>query len=169
MPKRIIKRFSPKPETLQNHPHLKFLGDALLNPNLWHINRKSASAAVAIGLFCAWMPIPFQMVLAATLAIIFSANQPFAVALVWLSNPLTMPPLFYGAYKLGAAILGIPLIEFNFELSFSWIIDVFETIAGPLLLGSFILAFTSSIIGYFAMNTFWRWNVARKWKKRANR
>jgi len=169
MPKRIIKRYSPKPETLQNHPHLQFLGSTLLNPNLWYINRKNASAAVAVGLFCAWMPIPFQMVLAAILAMLFSANLPFSVALVWLSNPLTMPPLFYGAYKLGAYILGIPLIEFHFELSFSWIIEMFETIAGPLLLGCFILAFASSIIGYFSMTITWRWNVARKWKKRRHK
>ena len=52
---------------------------------------------------------------------------------------------------------------------FETIIEMFETIAGPLLLGCFILAFASSIIGYFSMTITWRWNVARKWKKRRHK
>ena len=166
MPKKLIKRFSPNPETLQTHPRLQFLGPKLLNPNLWYINRKSVAKAAAVGLFCAWMPIPFQMVLAASIAILFSANIPLSVALVWLSNPLTMPPLFYGAYRLGAWILHIPTVEFNFELSFSWLIEVFETTATPLLLGCFILGIIFSGLAYFLMNIIWRLNAANKWKKR---
>lgn len=166
MPKKLIQRFSPKPETLKNHPHLKHLGEALQNPNLWHLNRRSAAGAVAIGLFCAWMPIPFQMLLASVLAMCFSVNLPLSVALVWLSNPLTMPPLFYVAYVLGSYLLNEPLVEFNFELSFEWLANMFETIAPALLLGSFILAFISAAIGYFSLRLFWRLNIAKKWQRR---
>jgi len=166
MPKKLIQRFSPKPETLKNHPHLKHLGEALQNPNLWHLNRRSAAGAVAIGLFCAWMPIPFQMLLASVLAMCFSVNLPLSVALVWLSNPLTMPPLFYGAYMLGAYILNEPLVTFNFELSFQWLAEMFETIAPALLLGSFILAFISAAVGYFSMRLLWRLNITKRWHRR---
>lgn len=169
MPKKLIKRFSPNPEMLKAHPRLQFLGNRLLNPSLWQINRRSVAKAAAVGLFCAWMPIPFQMVLAASLAIFFSANIPLSVALVWLSNPLTMPPLFYGAYRLGAWILNLPLVEFNFELSFHWLVEVFETTATPLLLGSFILGITCAAIAYFAMNLTWRINTASKWNQRKKR
>ena len=166
MPKKFIQRFSPKPETLKNHPHLKHLGQALHNPNLWHINRRSAAGAVAVGLFCAWMPIPFQMLLAAILAIIFSVNLPLSVALVWLSNPLTMPPLFYGAYRLGAYILDEPLVEFDFELSFHWIATMFETVAPTLLLGSFILGAISAALGYSLLRILWRFKITKKWQRR---
>lgn len=169
MPKKLIKRFSPNPEKLQSHPQLKFLGDRLLNPNLWHINRKSVAKAAAIGLFCAWMPIPFQMILATSLAILFSANIPLSVALVWLSNPLTMPPLFYAAYRLGTWILQIPTLEFNFELSFSWLIDVFETTAIPLFLGCLILGVSCAALAYFLMNIAWRLNTSNRWKQRKKR
>ena len=169
MPKKLIKRFSPNPEKLKAHPQLKFLGDRLLNPNLWHINRHSVAKAAAIGLFCAWMPIPFQMVLATTLAIFFSANIPLSVALVWLSNPLTMPPIFYGAYCFGAWILQVPTVKFNFELSFAWLAKVFETTAVPLLLGCLILGLISSAVAYFSMNLAWRINIASKWKKRGQK
>ena len=166
MPKKFIKRFSPKPETLKAHPHLRHFGEALHNPNLWHLNRRSAAGAVAVGLFCAWMPIPFQMLLAAIIAMIFTVNLPLSVALVWLSNPITMPPLFYGAYRLGAFILQQPVVEFNFELSFAWLGEAFETIAPALLLGSFILGITCSFFGYFLFRAFWRFTVAKKWLRR---
>lgn len=169
MPKKFIQRFSPKPETLKNHPHLKYLGQALQNPNLWHLNRRSAAGAVAVGLFCAWMPIPFQMLLASILAMTFCVNLPLSVALVWLSNPLTMPPLFYGAYCLGAYILDQPIVEFHFELSFHWLADMFETIAPALLLGSLILGLISAATGYSLLRAFWRFNIAKKWQRRNKR
>ena len=166
MPKKLIKRFSPNPEKLMNHPHLKFFGKALQNPNLWYFNRKSAAGAVAIGLFCAWMPMPFQMLLAASIAIFFTVNLPLSVALVWLSNPITMPPLFYGAYRLGAFVLQDRIVAFHFELSFHWLAEMFETIAPALLLGCFILGVISAVVGYFLFLTIWRINISNKWLKR---
>ncbi len=166
MPKKFIKRFSPNPETLKAHPHLKHFGEALHNPNLWHLNRRSAAGAVAVGLFCAWMPIPFQMLLAAVIAMIFTVNLPLSVALVWISNPITMPPLFYGAYRFGAFILQEPVVEFNFELSFTWLGQILETIAPALLLGCFIIGITSSILGYALFRAFWRFTITKKWQRR---
>ncbi|WP_019615936.1 DUF2062 domain-containing protein [Psychromonas ossibalaenae] len=163
MPKKFIQRFSPKPETLKAHPHLKHFGEALHNPNLWHLNRRSAAGAVAVGLFCAWMPIPFQMVLAAVLAMVFSVNLPLSVALVWISNPITMPPLFYAAYRLGAFLLGEPLVDFHFHLSFEWLAQMLETIAPALLLGCSILGLSCALLGYLLFRAFWRFSVARKW------
>lgn len=169
MPKKFIQRFSPKPETLKNHPHLKHLGQALQNANLWHLNRRTAAGAVAIGLFCAWMPIPFQMLLASILAVIFSVNLPLSVTLVWISNPLTMPPLFYVAYRLGAYLLDRPIVEFHFHLSFHWLAKMFETIAPSLLLGCFILGTISAALGYFLFRIVWRFKTTKKWLKRPRR
>lgn len=169
MPKKFIQRFSPKPETLKAHPHLKYFGDILQNPNLWHLNRRSAAGAVAIGLFCAWMPIPFQMLLASILAMIFSVNLPLSACLVWISNPITMPPLFYGAYLLGAYLLEEPLVDFTFELSYQWLAQMFETIAPALILGSFIFAILSAASGYFLLRIVWRISITQKWQRRNKR
>lgn len=166
MPKKFIKRFSPTPETLKAHPHLRHFGQALHNPNLWHINRRSAAGAVAVGLFCAWMPIPFQMLLAAIVAMIFTVNLPLSVALVWVSNPITMPPLFYGAYRLGAFILQEKVVEFNFQLSFTWLAQILETIAPSLLLGCVIMGSICAIVGYGLLRLCWRVNTTKKWQRR---
>ncbi|WP_413693394.1 DUF2062 domain-containing protein [Psychromonas sp. KJ10-2] len=141
-------------------------GSKLQNPNLWHLNRRSAAGAVAVGLFCAWMPMPFQMLLAAFLAMFFSVNMPISVALVWVSNPLTMPPLFYCAYRLGAFILHAPLLDFHFKLSYHWIVNAIETIAPPLFLGCVILGLISAGLGYWGFTLFWRYSSIQKWKKR---
>ncbi len=61
--------------------------------SLWRINCDSVSRGVAIGLFAAAIPLmPFQMVIAAFLAIIIRANLPISVAVSWISNPFTLVP-----------------------------------------------------------------------------
>jgi uncharacterized protein (DUF2062 family) len=69
MPKKFMKRYLPTPEKVQSIESLRFLGDILHEPNLWHINRHSVSRAFLIGLFLSFIPMPFQMAAAAALAI----------------------------------------------------------------------------------------------------
>ncbi|MCE9969096.1 DUF2062 domain-containing protein, partial [Aeromonas salmonicida] len=89
MPKRIIKRWMPDQKTLKENKRLQLFGNLLLDNNLWHLNRRSAAGAFGVGLFMAWIPVPCQMLLAAGGAIACRVNLPLAVALVWLTNPIT--------------------------------------------------------------------------------
>ena len=166
MPKRLIKRWMPDQQTLKEHKHLRLFGKLLLDANLWHLNRRSAAGAFAVGLFMAWIPVPFQMLLAAGGAILFRVNLPLSVALVWLTNPLTMPPLFYAAYVVGCHLLGQPSQHIEIEFTWSWLTSVFETIAPPLLLGSLVLAILSSITGYVVVRGLWRLSIVRQWRNR---
>ena len=80
MPRRLFKRYMPDPEDLKGHPTLRHLGQVLHDPNLWHLNRHSVSRAMAMGLFAAFIPIPMQMLLAASLAVISRANLPISIS-----------------------------------------------------------------------------------------
>ena len=40
------------------------------------------------------------------LCILRRCNIPIAIAVVWISNPITMGPMMYFAYKLGGAVTG---------------------------------------------------------------
>lgn len=166
MAKKTIQRFLPDPNTIRHHKMLKIFGRLLQDANLWHLNRRSARGAFAVGLFFAFIPVPFQMVLAAAGAILFRVNMPISVALVWLTNPLTMPPIFYGSYLVGTLILNQPGQHFVFEASWEWFLQSIETIGPAFLLGSLVCASIASIIAYFGIDIIWRRSVKKTWLAR---
>lgn len=168
MPRRTIKRIVPAPESIRANKSLGFLGSLLHDPNLFHINRKSAAGAFAVGLFMAFVPIPSQMIVAAIVAGIIRVNLPLSVGLVWISNPLTMAPMFYFAYKVGVWATGAPEYDFAFELSMEWLKNSIITLGPAFLVGCFICATVCSLLGYFSIRLLWRWSVVRDWQKRQN-
>lgn len=166
MPKKFIKRLMPDHQTIKNNKHLQIFGDLLHNPNLWHLNRHSIAKAFAVGLFFAFIPVPFQMVLAAGMAIIVHSNLPLSIALVWITNPLTMPAIFYFCYLVGTWIIGGTEQAFVFEASWQWVVDSLSTIGPAFLVGCGALAVFFSVLGYFFIHLLWRYNVSKDWKKR---
>ncbi|OGT21236.1 MAG: hypothetical protein A2V90_09190 [Gammaproteobacteria bacterium RBG_16_57_12] len=166
MPKRFFKKYMPSHAQVKEHKYLKAFGTLLHNPNLWHLNRYSASGGVAVGLFASMIPLPLQMILAAIGAIVFRVNLPLAIGMTWLTNPLTAPPLYYLAYKIGAWIMRVPTQEFQFELSFDWLSQGLEIILEPFLLGSVIMGAVSALLGYWLVRWLWRLMVIKNWAAR---
>lgn len=112
------------------------------------------------------IPIPGQVFVAAFLAVKFGANLPLSVTLIWVTNPLTMPVIYYGAYKLGAFLLDAPMLPIEFTISWEWITDSLGAIWGPFLLGCAVIGVISAALGWFTINTLWRWRVTREWRER---
>lgn len=166
MPKKFIRKYLPDSHKMRNHKSLQVFGTLLHDPNLWHLNRKSVSLAFAVGLFFMWIPVPSQMVLAAAIAILVRSNLPISVILVWISNPLTMGPMFYGAYKFGAWMLSVPHSKFSFELSLDWLMTEMLAIWKPFLLGCFTMAAISSLLGFFTVRILWRLHIVRYIKQK---
>ncbi|MDF2180809.1 DUF2062 domain-containing protein [Neptuniibacter sp. CAU 1671] len=169
MPRKFFKKYMPDGEQFKRHKHLSWLGDHLHDPNLWHLTRRSVSKAFLIGVFCAFLPIPLQMLLAAVIAIIFRSNLPFSVGLVWITNPLTIPPIFYFTYKIGTFLLGANAQEEEFHLSLQWITESLAHIWWPLLLGSVLTGAVLGIASYFIIQLFWAWHVGKSWRQRPSR
>ncbi|MEN8130526.1 MAG: DUF2062 domain-containing protein [Pseudomonadota bacterium] len=168
MPRRLIKRWFPNLHLVRTHRTLQLFGGLLHGPNLWHLNRRSVAGAFAVGLFTAFVPVPFQMVLAAALAIVFRVNLPISVMLVWVSNPITMPPIFYFAYNLGQFVLGTAPREFNFELSLYWLTTELSSVWRPFLFGCFLLGAGSALVGYTSVRLYWRYLIVQKLERRQN-
>ncbi|MBK8162332.1 MAG: DUF2062 domain-containing protein [Gammaproteobacteria bacterium] len=166
MPKRLLKRFLPEHHVIKEHRHLRFFGTLLHDPNLWHMNRRSVAGAFSVGLFIAFIPVPFQMVFAAAIAIASRVNLPIAASLVWITNPFTMPPLFFLCYKLGAWLLQVPARKIHFEPTLEWLTTELSSIWEPFLLGCLIVATVSAIAGNLLIRGLWRLQVVRSWEAR---
>jgi uncharacterized protein (DUF2062 family) len=169
MPKKLIKRWLPDQQSIKANKHMRIFGDILHDANLWHLNRRSARKAFAVGIFMCFIPVPFQMLLAAGASILIHANLPLAVALVWLTNPVTMPAIFYGCYVVGTWVLGAPEQEFTFVASWQWVVDSLSTIGPAFFLGCGILAISGAIIAYLSIDAIWKISIARQWQKRMRR
>ncbi len=181
MPKRFFRRYLPRDtgELDQGGSLRRVIGRRLADPNLWHLNRRSISGGMAIGLFLAWMPIPFQMMPAALIAILLRMNLPTAVVLVWVSNPLTWGPMYWSAYRLGIWLLDREpraVEDLDFKPETAWFFDEMLAIWQPLLLGCTLLAVISATAGYALTRIVWRLHIVswiaerrRQRKRRINR
>lgn len=147
----------------------RFLGGLLEDPNLFHLNRHSVSVAVFWGLFISMLPIPGQMPLAALLAFLFRYNLPISIVMCWISNPITMVPIFYSTYELGRMILHTPKVSFHIQLSWSWLSQEFLLVWQPLMFGSVLTGLVLGLVGYLSMQAFWFWYVMRSWEQRKER
>ena len=163
----LLRKVIPGVHEIRRHSVLRrVFGRPLFAPDLWHLGRSSVARAVSIGLFMAWVPVPFQMVLAAGAAIAARCNVPVAVAMVWVSNPVTVAPLFYAAHKLGEWILDRPPGDFRIELSLRWLSEELGKVWEPLLLGCFVLGLASALLGQILIRLVWRAHTIVSWRDR---
>lgn len=169
MARKILKQWIPSSAKVRQMPALRFLGTLHHDPNLFHLNRHSVSVAVFIGIFVAFLPTLGQMPLAAVLAFMLRANLPISVVLCWITNPITIPPMFYLTYEIGRWILQTPPLEFNMVLSWEWLEGEFLQIWKPLLLGSVLTGLFLGCFGYLTMQAYWYWHVMHNWEKRKQR
>lgn len=170
MRKIIGRRLMPFARSIRGDRQLtRVFGRLLHDPNLWHLNRHSVSWGVSIGLFMAFVPVPFQMLLAVAAGILVSANLPVAVAFVWVSNPITMAPLFYAAYRFGAWLLDETPKRIRFEMSIDWLMTRLHDIWEPFLLGCFVLGLATALIGHITVRAIWRIHVIQSWRLRRTR
>lgn len=167
--KSFFSRVLPPVHEIRKIKNLQILGKILHDPHIFHITRRSSSGGVACGLFFACMPVPGQMLLSALVAIFFRINLPLAVVLVWLTNPLTIPPYLYMAYKTGAWILHIPARQIQFEMSLAWASEKLLEIWEPLLLGCLVYGLVASLTGYVITHELWRLAAVKKWEERKAR
>ncbi|WP_018949532.1 DUF2062 domain-containing protein [Thioalkalivibrio sp. ALMg11] len=166
MARHIIKKMFPGMERMRGHKALAPLGPRLGSPDLWHLNRRSVAGAFAVGLFVTFQPLPMQMLIAAAIALLVRVNLPISVILVWISNPITMPPMLYTAYTIGRKLLDEPRRDIHLDWSWEWFTTELLTIWQPLVLGSVLLGSVASLSGYLLVRFLWRLNVVQRVRSR---
>ena len=122
-------------------------------------NRKMVSKAVFIGLFIAFIPMPMQMLAVLAVMPFTRFNVPIALAMCWLSNPFTMPPMYYMEYLTGSFILGMETTPV--EMTLQWFSDNIGNIFIPLYVGTAFYSVIISSLAYYLVNHFWRSSVKR--------
>jgi len=158
--KSILKKYSPKRENI----NLGWLNKHLTNPELWKWNKKTIAKAFAIGLFCTFLPIPGHTILVAILSMMLSANILLSILVVWVNNPITMLPIYYFTYKIGASIIGIE-IDSEFEFSFGYLMDNLGSATLAMWIGGLITSIVAAILGYFSIISIYKYKALKRIKR----
>jgi len=125
------------------------------------INRKSISKGIAIGLFIGFIPMPMQMLIVLAFTPFLKFNVPSAISMVWLSNPITMPFMYYMEYQTGNYLLNKKGIE-NIELSLNWFRDNWDNIVLPLYIGTIPYSLLVPPLLYGIVNILWITSVKKE-------
>jgi len=170
MPRRFFRKFAFKRHEIAKKWFMTPFRHMLHDHHLWGIRRKTVVPAFSLGLAIAFLPFPGHFFVAALSALALRVNIPVAAITTLVVNPVTVGPLFYFAYRVGAALLGIEPGPFSFELSLDWVASVFMSVWLPLSLGCVFVASIAALIGYVALDGLWRYSLHDyKSKKRSNR
>jgi hypothetical protein len=125
------------------------------------INRKSISRGILIGLFWGFIPMPMQMLAVLAVTPFIKFNVPIAISMVWLSNPITMPFMYYMEYQTGNFLLGREGID-NIELTLDWFSQNWDNIIVPLYVGTLPYSLLVSALIYYTINILWINSVKRE-------
>lgn len=178
MPRKLFRKYLPDHETIRQHRYVACFGPRLQHPGLWHLCRRSVAGGVAVGMFTGLIPgsNPVQFLAASLCAIAFRVNLPIAVLVTLYSNPFTIVPLYYAAFKLGQLALlrsdaEVPSIAtvFSGHGLREWMSSALDWLAGvgyPLLVGLPLLAIILAVAGYLIVDWAWRLHVMLEWRRR---
>jgi len=170
MPRRFFRKFAFKRHEVSRQWFMAPFQHMLHDHRLWGIRRKTVVPAFSLGLMVAFMPFPLHFVIAALAALALRVNIPVAALTTFVVNPLTVGPLFYFAYRVGAFLLSIEPGPFAVELSIDWLTNAFGSVWQPLLLGCVLVGSLAALVGYMLLDALWRYSIHDyKSKKRNNR
>ena len=168
------RRSMPTRETFEHNRVLRPIAHRVLRPELWRFHRRSVPRGVALGILVGVLVPVAQTVFAALLALPARANVPVAALTTFLTNPLTTPPIWLGAYWVGHSLLrvdattpGQPIATQLDSAAGSWLSWLLSDAALTSALGLLVIAVTGAALGYLLAAFWWRLWIARKWRQRS--
>lgn len=106
--KRIL-RWLPRRTNLHRYPGLKrYATRARRTHELWSFRTRPVVVALYAGSILSFLPLyGVQLVLSVLAATLLRANLPILVGLQFITNPLTILPIYFAAYQIGRVTLGL--------------------------------------------------------------
>ncbi|MGB3724054.1 MAG: DUF2062 domain-containing protein [Pacificimonas sp.] len=162
-----LKRYAPSRERLTKSRWLRPVAHYIGNPNVWHFNRHSVARGVALGLFLGFaIPIGFQIILAALVAVSARANIAALALFTSVSNPASMFFIYPAQIKVGDWLLGHDTTIIRDGITMT---DLAKELPVPWIVGGVFLGTISAAVGFLTINFLWRYWVARRWQARLAR
>ncbi|MFC2074339.1 DUF2062 domain-containing protein [Campylobacterota bacterium] len=131
---------------------------------LLSINRKMVSRAIFVGMFIAMIPMPMQMLAVIMVVPFFRFNVPIGVSLVWITNPFTMPFIYYIEYITGNFLLMQEGVH-DMQMTLEWFTENIGDIFIPLYVGTLFYSILFSVGGYYLVNFLWIASVKKEKNK----
>ena len=169
---RWLTRHIPTRDTIHEYRLLRPFAGHLTHPSLWRMSRRSVPRGVAVGLFVAIIMPFMHTVIAALLAIPTRANVAVAAVITLVVNPLTMGPMYYAAYHIGAWELHHDgqLVDQNAAAQLSGelsrLLFWLHHASGAIAVGILTMAVLASALGYLAASLVWGFWSRTKWRQR---
>jgi uncharacterized protein (DUF2062 family) len=167
MPRRLLKKIIPAPHVLQGRWLVRMFGARLADPKLWTLHRRAVTYAFGAGIAICLVPLPVHLLLVICVALVWRLNIPVMYGTTWLfTNPFTAVPVYYFAYRVGAALLGTPRQHFRFVADLHWFRHGLVPVWEPFLVGCVVCAVVGGILGWAILELVWRWNVLSRYRTR---
>ena len=162
-------RWLPPREKVLSNRWLRPVARHLDDDRLWHFDREPVARGVAIGLFFGLLLPLAQFLFAAVSAIVLRGNVPTAAVSTLITNPITFPPIYWLAYRLGTRLIEArsagPVADViaseagQVAHHTGWLESVLywvHTAGLPLATGLLVLACCASLTGYVLVRVLWR-------------
>ena len=168
-----MTRHIPTRETVQRHRLLRPFARHLSQPALWRLTKRSVPRGVALGLFVGVIIPVMHTVIAAIFAIPTRANIAVTAAFTLVVNPLTIPFMYFAAYRIGSwelhhdASLVNPAAAERFSSELSRMLFWIHQASGSIAIGVLTIAVAAAAIGYFGSAVVWRLWIGTRWRRRS--
>ncbi len=151
---------------LQGRWFLRPFGTRLADPRLWTLSRRGVTYAFGLGLAISFIPLPVHLLLACALGVAFGLNIPVAAGTTFFVNPFTIVPVYYFAYRVGAALLHSPRQHFHFAPHLRWFTHELTPVWRPFVLGCLVCGVVAGFVGWLVLELVWRWQVMSRYRTR---
>lgn len=176
MSKVQLKKWLLNATRLRRRQALRPLRHRIRHKALWSFNRDSVARAAALGMFFGILTPIAQILFAIIGAIALRANVVVAALTTFISNPLTIPPIYFWSYRLGIFLTGQTgdsaeaevlagveeATESALEVTgwFPALLDWVASVGPPLAVGVVTTALGAGLAAFLLVHAVWGMGIA---------